>query len=521
MLKDKIYSILNMPSNYIRSKYGQLVESYFDRSISLFYLNMTICEENIIIKSSHISNEINLISGSDEMILFNLLQNSNDYILGSGKTIYEKMFKELWKIFYSEDTDVLIVPCYVTKTNIYLACINDFITLKNDYNMIGLNAENTIIDEFPVLYFTLKHCLYDYYFEYRDIAWESIIGCGNMIQSVKIINNIFQYYYIPGLELFQELSNMPYEGANNFGIIDFVDKIQEQIYGYTIEFMDKCVLYKNQGRVLRKYLQMSGENRHLLASRFNAYDQVNQCWVIGGIGTDYDKEILCSVKFLGNSKWSCEFKNEIVLYNGTEYEVQIKNRAKNSNKYENDIKEIFGEVLSQNIFDVINKVKAQSHGTMLVISDDAKAEAERLGKIHRAIRTRELNMQNQTLESMLALTSIDGAIMMDIDCICYSIGTILDGSATIYSNLGRGSRYNSAYTYIHNMQKNKKKCAAVVISEDGMVDIITTVNIKFSDNDLYRNIKYSDYEIMIHEIIKNEEELDFDENGYCRNEEYY
>lgn len=71
---------------------------------------------------------------------------------------------------------------------------------------------------------------------------------------------------------------------------------------------------------------------------------------------------------------------------------------------------------------------------------------------------------------------------------CYSIGTILDGAAEVYSNMGRGARYNSAYTYVYNRKKAGKRCATLVVSEDGMIDVITTSNIENKDRDLYKEI---------------------------------
>ena len=66
------------------------------------------------------------------------------------------------------------------------------------------------------------------------------------------------------------------------------------------------------------------------------------------------------------------------------------------------------------------------------------------------------------------ITSIDGAIILDRHGVCHSIGTILDGIANNKGTSARGARYNSAIRYVEN---NKKKCIAVIISEDGMVDL--------------------------------------------------
>lgn len=512
MLNNIIENIVNKPRTTFGTYNEELVKLYFDRSIEMVYVKILIDRDELVFESSHCSDKTIIKTNSESQKLFDILEHKNKCIDGSESTIPDRTFKELWKMLYSADTDVLIIPCYVTSRCVYALCIKDFINLKSIYDMNILDENITILDEFPLLYFTLKHCLYDYYFESKDSTWRFIIGCGNMVQAVKIINNVFQYHYIPGLELFQELSNMPYEGMTNMGVIDFIDTYENKLSGYKLKFIDKCVLYKSQGRVLRKYLQLSGENMHLIASRFEAFEQVNQCWIIGGIGSKSEEEILCSVTFIGNSRWSCKFKNEIIMYNGTEYELQIKGRSKKSNAYEKDIRNIYDEKSSKNIIEVINIVKAQSHGTMLIISEDAKSEAIRLGELHRAIRIDSLKINEQDSETILALSSIDGSILMNEDCICYSIGTILDGNAEIYSNLGRGSRYNSAYAYIYNMKNQDKRCAAVVISEDGMVDVITTKNINNHDNDMYSSICADDRERMYEEMYKDvyeEKRIDF------------
>ena len=53
---------------------------------------------------------------------------------------------------------------------------------------------------------------------------------------------------------------------------------------------------------------------------------------------------------------------------------------------------------------------------------------------------------------------------------CYSIGVILDGKATGRGTSTRGARYNSAIRYV---ESSPYPCMAIVVSEDGMVDVIT------------------------------------------------
>lgn len=81
---------------------------------------------------------------------------------------------------------------------------------------------------------------------------------------------------------------------------------------------------------------------------------------------------------------------------------------------------------------------------------------------------------------MSGIASIDGAIIADIDGRFHVVGAILDGESVVEGNSGRGARYNSLVNYVNWIYKKytdtsekiqKAWCFAVVLSEDGMVDL--------------------------------------------------
>lgn len=73
---------------------------------------------------------------------------------------------------------------------------------------------------------------------------------------------------------------------------------------------------------------------------------------------------------------------------------------------------------------IVDAATRQKHGALLVISGDAKGEAERLNNQSTRIRATKLD------ESLVgSVTSIDGAVLLDIAGTCYTIGVILDGEA--------------------------------------------------------------------------------------------
>jgi len=62
-------------------------------------------------------------------------------------------------------------------------------------------------------------------------------------------------------------------------------------------------------------------------------------------------------------------------------------------------------------------------------------------------------------------------VLPDPQGYCYSIGVILDGKASAgHGNSTRGARYNSAIRYV---ESSDFPTLVVVVSEDGMVDVMT------------------------------------------------
>jgi hypothetical protein len=104
---------------------------------------------------------------------------------------------------------------------------------------------------------------------------------------------------------------------------------------------------------------------------------------------------------------------------------------------------------------------------MIIISADASSEAQRL-------QAQATGIVPQLLDASLLdhLTGIDGAVLIDPKGLCHAIGVILDGQATEHGDAGRGSRFNSALRYLHYALERQIPTVAIVVSEDGGVDII-------------------------------------------------
>ena len=83
-----------------------------------------------------------------------------------------------------------------------------------------------------------------------------------------------------------------------------------------------------------------------------------------------------------------------------------------------------GPGILDNMWGIVDAAIRQKHGALLVISGDAKGEAERLN--NQSARIKAANLDESLVGSV---TSIVGAVLLDIAGTCYTIGVMLDGEA--------------------------------------------------------------------------------------------
>lgn len=114
------------------------------------------------------------------------------------------------------------------------------------------------------------------------------------------------------------------------------------------------------------------------------------------------------------------------------------------------------------IFECLNQC---SHGALMIVGKTSTihSEVERLSALHKGTMIiNDFDLKKpENLPVVQGLASIDGAVMVDYNGICHGFGFILDGTAMIEGEIGRGSRYNSAQNYATLHREY-----AVVFSED-------------------------------------------------------
>jgi len=261
------------------------------------------------------------------------------------------------------------------------------------------------------------------------------------------------------VDFFNTLSASYYEKRVASGGICMIDdnSVDTQKYKLKIIFRDKYMFDLENVRQVRKLLEMTSDELFLISKDgfiIGIGDFVEQCEVI---------------KFYDHQCWSY-YKNgiELLSYKEGKYTFLF-------GSYRNFILDFPKDFIKDDcipyINSLLNDIKYQKHGTLLIVTDEAQAEVERLCALERGYAIYPIDLKAPESKSFLnSITSIDGAAFADTSLICYGVGIILDGIALKAGKSSRGARYNSARCYIDG--KPPEKYTAVVISSDETIDII-------------------------------------------------
>lgn len=268
-----------------------------------------------------------------------------------------------------------------------------------------------------------------------------------------------------------EIASMKYEGDVAIGGMILCKQNHKNVK-MTITL--KKPISINDHRKVRKFLEISDNNTMIVTDSEKIYG-------FGEIKGKYNPmdEDLFTIRFSGYYKWELLHNNETMMI--VEFKLPRLPKEKISEKkFRDDIVRIFSDINHNDIskiWDIIIYASEQKHGTMIVISNNAESEAKRLS-------TQAIEIEPTTFDANLlrGATSIDGAVLFNEKANCYAIGVILDGLATEDGDSSRGARYNSAIKY-YESRKDRDKLMMVIVSEDGMINIIPNLMplIKHSD----------------------------------------
>ena len=289
------------------------------------------------------------------------------------------------------------------------------------------------------------------------------------------------------------ISSMRYEGSESVGRMIIARKNHPNIEA-TISFISPVKLHEY--RAARKLLEMSGGDISLLCD--SAY--------IYGLGRlvgvyDHRAEDLFTINFTKHYSWELIY-GEYTLMQVSYNQPHLPKPLVDQKKFFSDVRRIFNNISEKQLntlWENVLEATTQKHGTMIVVSEGAEKEAHRLGNQSTGIEPLHL-----TPHLIQKLTAIDGAILISPDSTCYAIGVILDGLATQKGTPSRGARYNSAIRYV---ETTKYPCLAIVISEDGTIDLVPN---------LIPQIKKSTLNEVVNNLRQVAEEDEFNRKKYSK-----
>ena len=277
-------------------------------------------------------------------------------------------------------------------------------------------------------------------FEFREYTLTNLVYA-----SLKKLINI---------DVFNTLAASQYERRVAFGGILLVEENGQ--YELMVSFKEKYSLETKNVRQIRKLLEMTTDKLRLIVLD----DQVI------GLG---DSKGCGLFQFNGHQKWSYYLDGrELLAYKEGKYTLILSDKE---NFYSDFPDGFIKPENAGHLNSILHEIRQQKHGTLLIITDEAEMEVERLSSLGRGYAIAPIDLKDSENRKLVtSITSIDGAFFTDTSFVCYGVGVILDGIAIKPGLSYRGARYNSAKCYIDG--KESGKYVSVVISEDETIDII-------------------------------------------------
>lgn len=251
-----------------------------------------------------------------------------------------------------------------------------------------------------------------------------------------------------------QISLMRYERDEGVGRLLLIDKAHPKLQ-YVFRLETSVPL--RDPRWARKILEMATGDAAVIADTKQ----------IHGIGTldpshESDDEDAFWIDFVGHHQWDFRKGEQVLMrtrYGVPKLPQEVIGKMRFIDNLERQLDACDGDAL-WTLFDTL---LLQDRGAMLMIAEDAAAEALRLKNQGTIIAP--------TLADAALITCaarIDGSILVDPMGRCHAIGIILDGPASPRCSAARGSRYNSAIRYADASEAAR---VAIVISDDRTIDI--------------------------------------------------
>ncbi len=214
-------------------------------------------------------------------------------------------------------------------------------------------------------------------------------------------------------------------------------------------------------RSIRKLLELTEGDTALISD-------ASQVFGLGRLVPESDSryEALFTVNFTHHFGWEMSHSGHVMMKVVSNTPRLPQGRVEADN-FARAINKVFPDLPTADIdylWDLALTATSQPNGTILVFTAGAAAEARRLAR--QCFRVVPRTLLPQVLRQV---TNIDGAVLIEPNGLCHAIGAILDGLATDRGDSSRGARYNGALRYVNS---SHYPCLAVVVSEDGWIDLL-------------------------------------------------
>jgi hypothetical protein len=210
-------------------------------------------------------------------------------------------------------------------------------------------------------------------------------------------------------------------------------------------------------RAVRKLLQTTGPALALLVHDGGAYG-------LGGLRARSASEAVFEVAITAHATWELRHGQDVMLR--VAYgEAALPRPMFDERLVADTLDRILGPgARTDDLMVLISAASTAEHGTTLVISSAAEAEAARLAGPATLLVPEVLSA-----ELLRRYADMDGAVLIDPTGVCHAVGVILDGEAIGGGDPSRGARYNSAVRYEASATA---ATLVVVVSEDGGVNLV-------------------------------------------------
>jgi hypothetical protein len=271
------------------------------------------------------------------------------------------------------------------------------------------------------------------------------------------------------------IASLRYEGIEGVGRLIVAKRRHPDIFT-AVEFQAPVGL--RSYRAVRKLLELSGSGQALLSDSAEVYG-------LGRVLSSYNasRQNVFEVEFTGHYRWRVLHAGQTLMEVAYDRPQLPKPRLAREH-FESIVQRLFPaaeRIDLDNLWSLVGAAIEQRHGTMLVISESAKTESERLASQSTLVAPLIL-----TPEIMRLVSKIDGAVLIDPHALCVAIGVILDGMASRNGNPGRGARYNSAIRYVETASSHKT--LAIIVSEDGSVDLVPNLKPQIDRNEISSHV---------------------------------